>query len=320
MKMAPVVKALKKYNFKIIVVHTQQHYDKYMSKQIIRDLEFPDPDYSLGIMGGSHAYQTGKIMISFEEICLKINPNLVVVAGDVNSTIACALVATKLNIKIAHVESGLRSNDREMPEEINRIATDHISDILFTTEESANLNLQKEGVDQDKIYFVGNSMIDSLIKFLPEAKNRKPWIKYRYEKNNYNIVTMHRPSNVDDEKMLKKLCQMINEISEIAPTIFPIHPRTLNKVEESKIIFSKNVKIVKPLSYIEFLGLMSEAFMIITDSGGIQEETTSLGVKCITIRNNTERPVTTQIGTNYLAGTNPSDVISLYKKIYFKYF
>ncbi len=318
MKISPIVDALKlkiKKQINPIIVHTGQHYDKEMSENILSDLNFPDPDYFLGVGSGSHAVQTANILIEFEKICLKIVPSLVVVAGDVNSTLACAIVASKLKIKIAHVESGLRSFDRGMPEEINRILTDHVSDFLFTSEKSGNVNLKQEGIDSSKIHFVGNCMIDSLLKHIPIAKEMVPWKKYGYFGGDYIIVTLHRPSNVDDYKNLKKIASIINYINEKVSVLFPMHPRTKSNFDRFNIKLSKTINIIAPQPYIEFLGLVSNAKLVLTDSGGIQEETTMLNIPCVTLRDNTERPITVDIGTNIIAGTKKHDVLQIIDKV-----
>ena len=315
MKMAPIIESLKNNSEKVIVVHTGQHYDNNMSQNILDDLEMDDPDYHLGIMQGSHAQQTAKIMINFENICNEILPKLVIVAGDVNSTLACALVAAKLQIKVAHVESGLRSFDMSMPEEINRKATDHISDILFTTEKSANANLKKEGIDDYRVHFVGNCMIDSLLKFIPVAKKLAPWKEYGFLGQDYILVTLHRPSNVDNLDDLAKFINMMNQISKNIGILFPAHPRTKKNINSFGLHLSKSINIIDPLPYIEFLGLLSNARIVLTDSGGIQEETTTLKIPCVTLRNNTERPITVDEGTNILAGTEPDSIIPIINRI-----
>ena len=315
MKMAPVIKELEKDGHNLCIVHTGQHYDDNMSTNILKDLELRNPDYHLGMMNGTHAQQTAKIMIEFEKICITLSPKVVIVAGDVNSTLACAIVASKLHIKVAHVESGLRSFDKRMPEEINRIATDHISDFLFTTEKSGNINLEKEGIHKSKIHFVGNCMIDSLVKYIGHAKKISPWDKYEILENGYALVTMHRPSNVDTKQDLLKYINIINEISKFYTVLFPCHPRTLQNIRRFDLSFDESVKLLEPLSYIEFLGLLSQAKLVMTDSGGIQEETTFLKIPCLTLRDNTERPVTIEIGTNILAGTKSKDILNQVEKI-----
>ena len=315
MKMAPIIESLRNKGEKVIVVHTGQHYDKNMSENILNDLGIDNPDYHLGVMKGTHAEQTASIMINFEQICIKVSPKLVVVAGDVNSTLACALVAAKLQIKVAHVESGLRSFDMSMPEEVNRRATDHISDLLFTTEKSANINLRNEGIEDLKVHFVGNCMIDSLMKFIPISKNMAPWKKYGFSGKDYILVTLHRPSNVDKLDSLAKYIDMLNQIGKDTPIIFPAHPRTKNNIISFNLEISNSVKIIDPLSYIEFLGLLYNSRIVLTDSGGIQEESTSLQIPCVTLRNNTERPITIDEGTNILAGTDPNAIISIVDNI-----
>lgn len=315
MKIAPIIKSLESFGEHVIVVHTGQHYDKNMSDDIIQNLEIKKPDYHLGEMKGSHAKQTANIMLRFEEICKKENPKIVIVAGDVNSTVACALVAVKMHIKIAHIESGLRSFDKFMPEEINRIVTDHISDFLFTTESSANINLKNEGIPNDKIFFVGNCMIDSLLQYIKLAKENEPWKNYGFLGKDYILMTLHRPSNVDHKDKLEDLIDMVSKISEKIQVLFSAHPRTSKNLNEFGIKIPKAVNVIPPQSYIDFLGLAYNAKIVLTDSGGIQEETTVLRVPCVTLRNNTERPVTIDEGTNILAGTNPSKIFSIIKTI-----
>ena len=315
MKMAPVINELNKLNIPSFLVHTGQHYDENMSKIFFEELELPEPDIYLGVGSGLHGEQTGKIMSEFEKICMRYNPKLVIVAGDVNSTLACALAAKKLNIAVAHIESGLRSFDNSMPEEINRILTDRISDLLFTTEVSGNTNLLKEGILKKKIHFVGNCMIDSVSRFIPNAKKKNPWFKYGLKGNDYCLITLHRPSNVDSQDNIKKIVTMLNRMSEEIHILFPLHPRTQNSLKKCAIVLSDKIKLLDPLPYIEFLGLMTKAKLVITDSGGIQEETTHLGIQCITVRNNTERPVTVELGTNHLAGTNSDKVLSIFQQI-----
>tara|TARA_B110000444_G_C18826620_1_gene590705 strand:+ start:72 stop:1163 length:1092 start_codon:yes stop_codon:yes gene_type:complete len=308
MKMSPVIKALDKLKIKQILVHTGQHYDNNMSTNIFKDLNLRNPDIHMDIRSGSHAKQTSKILIKFEEICIKYIPDLVVVAGDVNSTFACALSAKKLNIPIAHVEAGLRSFDMNMPEEINRVLTDKISDLLFVSEESGILNLENEGFNESNIFFVGNCMIDSLKKWLPTAKKINPFIKYNIIDYKYCLITIHRPSNVDDISSLKKIYNMIISISKKIKVVFSVHPRTNARLKEFELFFPENILLIEPLSYIDFISAMSKSKFVLTDSGGIQEETTFLGIPCLTIRENTERPSTIESGTNYLVGTK-EDVI-----------
>jgi UDP-N-acetylglucosamine 2-epimerase (non-hydrolysing) len=308
MKAAPVHKAFQFYRGSVqhLICHTGQHYDEKMSKIFFEELELPQPDYYLGVGSGSHAEQTAKIMIEFEKILLKENPDLVMVYGDVNSTIACSLVSSKYGIKIAHVEAGLRSNDRSMPEEINRIVTDVLSDYCFVSEKSGVDNLLHEGVSNQKIIFVGNVMIDSLVYYLPKTEYSTILSTIGIEKDAYILVTLHRPSNVDSKKNLQEILTTLSNLSTMFPVVFPVHPRTRKNILHYELsgIIAKNVIIQEPLGYIDFLALMKNSRLIITDSGGIQEESTFLKVQCITTRENTERPVTTEIGTNYLVGTN----------------
>ena len=315
MKMAPVISASKDYGLSNYLVHTGQHYDDNMSRVFFEELGLPEPDKFLGVGSGSHASQTAKILIEFEKECLQRKPSLIIVAGDVNSTLACALVAAKLNIPVAHVEAGLRSFDNTMPEEINRILTDRISELLFTSEGSGTKNLLNEGVPKEKIHFVGNCMIDSVTKFIPLAKEMAPWSEYGLNRNDYCLITLHRPSNVDSRKDIVKIVTMLNRMSEKIHIVFPVHPRTQKSIKNCSITLSDNIRLLNPLPYIEFLGLMSNAKLVVTDSGGIQEETTYLNIQCLTIRNNTERPVTVEAGTNHLVGTDPEKVMSVFHRI-----
>ena len=306
MKIAPVVHEMKRRGIDQFLVHTGQHYDRQMSAVFFEELALPTPDIYLNIGSGTHASQTAKIMIAFEKVCLEKKFNLVIVGGDVNSTIACALVAAKLNIPVAHVEAGLRSFDRNMPEEINRILTDHLSEFLFTTEESANLNLRREGLADESIHFVGNCMVDTLLKHVDVALSKCPWQSFDYEAGAYALLTLHRPANVDFEGTLRALLTVINEISQSSPILFPVHPRTSERILKWKIPVAPSVTLCDPLPYLSFLGLMARARFVLTDSGGIQEETTVLKVPCLTLRENTERPITTTIGTNRLVGLDPA--------------
>ena len=315
MKMAPVIEVLNKSDIQHILVHTGQHYDKNMSEVFFDDLNMPVPDIFLGVGSGSHAEITAKLMVKFEKICLKNNPKLVIVAGDVNSTLSCALASKKLNIPVAHVESGLRSFDQQMPEEINRIITDRISDLLFVTEESGLNHLINEGVEKEKIHYVGNCMIDSVKNFFTIAIEQEPWKKYDLIENDYCLITMHRPSNVDSNKNINKLVDMLNSMSEKIKVVFPLHPRTKNSLQNTNIKLCDDILLLDPLPYLKFLGLMSKAKVVVTDSGGIQEETTYLGIQCITVRENTERPVTVDLGTNHLVGTDSSSVLITFNEI-----
>ena len=315
MKMAPVIGALQESDIPNILVHTGQHYDNNMSEVFFKELGISKPDYFLGIGSGTHGEQTAKVLMEFEKICLGEKPDLVIVAGDVNSTLASALAASKLDIPIAHVESGLRSFDSTMPEEINRMLTDRISDLLFVTEECGIKNLKDEGIADDKIHFVGNCMIDSVTKFISIANKMSPWSKYEFCGNDYCLITLHRPSNVDSLKNIENIVLIMNKMSERIKIIFPIHPRTRKSLNNLSIKLSNNIKLIDPLPYIDFLGLLSQARIVLTDSGGIQEETTYLGVQCITIRENTERPVTIELGTNHLVSNNYSMVLSTFNNI-----
>ncbi|MEE9448591.1 MAG: UDP-N-acetylglucosamine 2-epimerase (non-hydrolyzing) [Ignavibacteriaceae bacterium] len=306
MKVAPINKAFQKYQDKIyhLICHTGQHYDEKMSKIFFEDLQLPKPNFYLGVGSGTHAEQTGKVMIEFEKILLKEKPDLVLVVGDVNSTIACSLTAAKLHIKSVHVEAGLRSFDREMPEEVNRILTDSISELLFVTEKSGITNLKNEGVPEEKIFFVGNVMIDNLINHLEQTNHLPTLSEFNVEPDNFVLVTMHRPSNVDSDSQLEKIVHMLNSIAGKRKIVFPIHPRTRKNLESKMLMDSLNDKVflTEPIGYMDFLCLLRNAELIITDSGGIQEESTYLGVQCITTRKTTERPVTVEIGTNHLVG------------------
>ena len=329
MKIAPLIKAIEKTNNKSRhiawkLVHTGQHYDSAMSKVFFDDLEIPEPHIHLGIGSGTHAVQTAKTMIAFEDICLSEAPDIVVVVGDVNSTIACSMVAAKMGIKIAHVEAGLRSYDRTMPEEINRVLTDAISDYLFTSCEDANDNLEKEGIDKNKIFFVGNVMIDTLLAFKKKSEQSVIMQQLGLENSSgrhreFALLTLHRPGNVDNRENFVTLIGALKRASEKLPIIFPVHPRTRKQIETFNMgeYFNfcthatenpNGIICVEPLSYLDFLKLMTHAKLVFTDSGGIQEETTILGVPCITLRENTERPVTITEGTNVLAGTDPEKI------------
>lgn len=299
MKAAPVFRALRDRNCSQTLVHTGQHYDANMSGVFFRQLDMPDPDINLGVGSGSHAQQTAQVMTGMEAVVLERRPDLVMVYGDVNSTVATALACAKLQVAVAHVEAGLRSFDKSMPEEINRIITDQLSDLLFTPSRDGNANLQREGISDSKVHFVGNVMIDSLIDLLPKAlslpKNGFP--------ARYALVTLHRPSNVDDPTMLGQILSALTAVSEKIPVVFPVHPRTRQRIAQSKINAGQLI-LHEPLAYLEFLALQKGATMVLTDSGGIQEETTYLGVPCLTLRSNTERPVTVELGTNTLIGTD----------------
>ncbi|HEX9917409.1 MAG TPA: UDP-N-acetylglucosamine 2-epimerase (non-hydrolyzing) [candidate division Zixibacteria bacterium] len=310
MKIAPLYFELLKcpQQFAPLIVHTGQHYDQKMSGAFFKELGLPEPDLNLEAGSGSHAVQTAKIMIAFEEVLLKHKPDLVVVVGDVNSTLACALVAVKLKIKVAHVEAGLRSFDKGMAEEINRVVTDSISDYLFTTCEDANQNLIREGISLDQIFFVGNVMIDSLLGYYSKISQSSVLERYQLKEKEFCLLTLHRSSNVDEKETFYKIMSAIQQISKETKVIFPVHPRTKKMMEKIHIEHQKLI-ITEPLGYLDFLKLEENAKLVLTDSGGVQEETTFLKVPCLTLRQNTERPVTITSGTNHLVGLDPVAII-----------
>jgi UDP-N-acetylglucosamine 2-epimerase (non-hydrolysing) len=304
MKAAPVIHALAAYpQIKQILVHTGQHYDKNMSDIFFTELGLPQPDINLDVGSGSHAYQTAHIMLRFEEVVNSEKPDYLLIYGDVNSTIAAALVCAKLGVEVGHVEAGLRSFDRTMPEEINRLLTDQISDLLFTPSEDGNRHLEREGIAAEKIHLVGNVMIDTVIRLLTEAEKRDPLTELGLNVSSYALVTLHRPSNVDHNESLASMMTCLIDISRDLPIVFPVHPRTRSKLKDLNIdVTHSRVHLVEPLGYLDFLRLQKTATVVITDSGGIQEETTYLGVPCLTLRENTERPVTVEVGTNQIIG------------------
>lgn len=310
MKIAPIVRALDQRSdvFNHFIVHTGQHYDNEMSGVFFEQLGIPAPAYFLEAGGGSHAQQTAKIMVAFETVCLEAQPDLVLVVGDVNSTLACALVAKKLGIRVAHVEAGLRSGDRRMPEEINRLATDAISDLYFVTEPSGRNNLLAEGKPESSIFFVGHVMIDNLfyeLQKLKEGAAVSDLVKtLAAAQHRYGLVTLHRPSNVDEPARLAGVVVALNRVAEKLPLIFSVHPRTASRIAEIGMDLSPRITLLPPQPYLDFLYLMKDASVVITDSGGLQEETTGLGVPCLTLRENTERPVTIDEGTNTLVRCN----------------
>ena len=310
MKAAPVMRALEQIGgMQQILVHTGQHYDFNMSDVFFRELELRIPDVNLEVGSGSHAEQTSQIIARFEPVVLQHKPDLVVVYGDVNSTVAAALVCAKLMVPVAHVEAGLRSFDRSMPEEINRILTDDLSDWLFTPSEDGNRNLEREGVEAAKIHLVGNVMIDTLVRMLPKALLTLP----KGTPERYALVTMHRPANVDDTSWFPSLLKVMDEIGNRIPVLFPVHPRTRRRIEELGFGSgegSRGLHLLEPAPYLEFLGLQARAQVVITDSGGIQEETSYLGVPCLTVRDNTERPITVDVGTNVLVGRDTTRIRS----------
>jgi UDP-N-acetylglucosamine 2-epimerase (non-hydrolysing) len=315
MKIAPIIRELQKRpeTFDYRLVHTGQHYDKDMSDVFFEQLEIPQPDFHLEVGSGSHAQQTANIMLRYEKVCLEDPPQLVLVVGDVNSTLACAIVAKKLNVAVAHVEAGLRSGDLAMPEEINRIVTDSITDHFFVTEQSGIEHLLAEGKPQERIHFVGHVMIDNLffqlekLKRMPAGELATSDTKRRYP--DYGVVTLHRPSNVDDEPTLRRIAEALTEISARIPLIFPVHPRTRKSLDQFGICLPESVITMGPLPYMDFLNLFRDAKLVLTDSGGVQEETTALGVPCITLRENTERPITVSEGTNVVVGTDKPRIV-----------
>jgi UDP-N-acetylglucosamine 2-epimerase (non-hydrolysing) len=311
MKVAPVLEELRKRarEIEVLLVHTGQHYGQ-MSDTFFGDLNLPQPDVNLGAGSGTHAQQTARIMVAFEELCLEKQPNWAVVVGDVNSTVACAITAKKLGISVAHVEAGLRSYDLSMPEEINRLCTDAISDILFTTDELASENLRREGIAEARIHFVGNTMIDTLLRHIDRARSLP--LPELVTRGQYAVLTLHRPSNVDGATALEGICSAVLDIGRLIPVVFPVHPRTRARLEQFGLLQSLEdhgaIHLLEPLGYLRFLGLVAQSRMVLTDSGGIQEETTVLGIPCITMRPNTERPITCEVGTNILVGTSPDAI------------
>lgn len=314
MKVAPIHRAFQKYdNIEHLLVHTGQHYDKNMSDAFFQDLEMPHPKHFLSVGSGTHAQQTAKVMIEFEKVIELEKPDLVIVVGDVNSTVACSLTAVKLHIPVAHVEAGLRSGDRDMPEEINRIITDSICNFAFVTEESGRLNLLKENYPEENIYFVGNTMIDSQHFALNKLAGNDILNKLGLFSKGYVLSTVHRPSNVDEKEQINDLLDIFELISKRSTVVIPMHPRTRKNIENfglsKKLENIKNTVITEPLGYLDFLNLMKNCDFVMTDSGGIQEETTALGIDCITIRTTTERPSTIELGTNILVQPNKQDII-----------
>lgn len=313
MKVAPVLNALRAHKHVVqTLVHTGQHYDANMSDVFFEQLGIPAPDVNLAVGSGSHARQTAEIMMRLEPVVLEAKPDIVLVYGDVNSTAAAALVCSKLGVRVGHVEAGLRLFDRTMPEEINRLVTDQLSDVLFTPSEDGDINLQREGIPAEKIFRVGNVMIDSLVKLLPVAQRQiRNGLPERYA-----LVTLHRPANVDDSATLKSILQSLLDVNRDLAVVFPAHPRTRQRISEFGLTFglksrlesgltTDQLRLLDPLPYVDFLALQSRAQLVITDSGGIQEETTYLGVPCLTLRENTERPITVSLGTNVLVGRDP---------------
>jgi UDP-N-acetylglucosamine 2-epimerase (non-hydrolysing) len=316
MKVAPIVAAMHRRarEFHALVLHTGQHYDAQMSDAFFRDLDLPEADIHLGVGSAAHAAQTANVMLRFEPVVLRENPDWVIVVGDVNSTLACALVCAKLQVKVAHVEAGLRSRDRTMPEEINRVLTDQIADLLLTPSPDADENLRAEGIPDERIRLVGNVMIDSLYAHLERAKRSNVRERLGVKDRAYAVVTLHRPTNVDDPTVLARIIAALEELSRRLPVVFPVHPRTQKQLAELRLRADSNerapqLQLVEPLGYLDFLRLMSGARLVLTDSGGLQEETTALDIPCLTLRANTERPITITHGTNRLVGTDPAQII-----------
>lgn len=320
MKIAPIIASIKNLqsqgkDIQYRLVHTGQHYDKNMSHSFFEELGIPEPDVNLGCGGGSQAEQAARVMVKFERDLIEHRANLVVVVGDITSTMACSIVAKKLVVKLAHIEAGIRSFDLSMPEEINRIVTDSITDYFFTTSENANANLRKCGIENERIFFVGNTMIDTLLKNIPRLKQPKIWCDIGITPQQYIVITLHRPANVDEEgKLISLINEITNNVNDI-PVIFPVHPRT-SKVLAGLGISAPNLYMIEPLGYLEFNYLVRHAKGVITDSGGITEETTVMGIPCMTLRDNTERPETVAIGTNELIGTNPDAIKPALQKLF----
>lgn len=319
MKIAPIVRVLKNRLSPIEwkIVHTGQHYDYDMSGSFFKELEIPDPDYHLEAGSGTHAQQTAKIMVEFEKVCVAEMPDAVIVVGDVNSTLACSITAKKMGIKVSHVEAGLRSGDWAMPEEVNRVVTDSISDHLFVTEKSGRDNLLQEGKHRENIYFVGHVMVDNLLYIRDNLDEESLCCseagKLKERLGKYAFLTLHRPSNVDVPKTFSGIIDALNEISRDLPIVFPVHPRTRRQLDNNGFRLSDSISLLAPLSFKESLHLWKDALFVLTDSGGLQEETTALGIPCFTIRENTERPVTIEEGTNTLVGSSPGGILAAYR-------
>ena len=316
MKIAPLLRELlARGGFESCLVHTGQHYDPIMSQSFFRDLGIPEPDINLGVGSGPHGEQTAQVLTQVERLLLERRPDAVLVVGDVNSTLAATLAAVKLNIPVAHVEAGLRSGDREMPEEINRLLTDAVATWLFVTEPAAQANLRREGVAEHRIHLVGNVMIDTLLEHLDRARKLDTLQRLGLHSRGYALLTLHRPSNVDDPRQLRQLFDVLEEIHEKVPIVFPVHPRTAAAIQNLFGGEEPALRLVEPLGYLDFLCLMADAKLVLTDSGGIQEETTALGVACLTLRDTTERPITVTEGTNTVVGSDPATIRTETRKI-----
>ena len=316
MKAAPVFSALRRRSPEIdlLLVHTGQHYDAEMSDVFVAELDLPEPDVSLGVGSGSHAEQTARVLLGMEPVLLEHDPDLVVVVGDVNSTLAAALAAAKLGIPIAHVEAGLRSFDDTMPEEHNRRLTDHLSQLLLAHSQSGVENLEREGIELDRVHLVGNTMIDTLLEHVGRARDRAPWLAWGTSPGGYGLVTLHRPALVDDELLLRATVEQLVALSTTMQLIFPVHPRTAERLRGltlDRALAGSNVTVTPPVGYDTFLGLQAEAAFFLTDSGGVQEETSALGVRCYTLRDSTERPVTVELGTNVILGARPDRIAEI---------
>ncbi|HJO23740.1 MAG: UDP-N-acetylglucosamine 2-epimerase (non-hydrolyzing) [Myxococcota bacterium] len=319
MKIAPLIQAYAGLDgAESLLVHTGQHYDANMSDLFFHQLGIPEPDLNLGVGSASHAVQTAQIMTAFEPVVLEQKPDAVLVVGDVNSTIACGLVAVKLGVRLVHVEAGLRSFDREMPEEINRVLTDAISDLLFCTEPAGVANLRDEGISDERVHLVGNVMIDTLLQHRERAESSTVLADLGLTAGAYAVLTLHRPSNVDDPEVLGRLLDVLEVVAADGPVIFPVHPRTRTLLVrfglDARIEAIENVRLLEPVGYLDFLKLMASARVVLTDSGGIQEETTILSVPCITLRENTERPITAELGTNQVVGQDPERILAAYRR------
>ena len=319
MKIAPLMEAYRRHpSLQPLLVHTGQHYDARMSAQFFDELGIPRPDVNLEVGSGSPTWQTAEIMLRFEPVVAEHRPDIVLVVGDVNSTVACALVAVRMGVRVAHVEAGLRSFDRTMPEEINRLLTDAISDLLFVTEPSGLANLKREGIAPEKVHFVGNVMIDTLMRNLERARGRPILADLGLTPRGYAVLTLHRPSNVDDPATLGRLLAALETIGRQMPILFPVHPRTrqsLTRFGLADEAAARGLRLIEPLGYLDFLRLMAEARLVLTDSGGIQEETTILKVPCLTLRENTERPITVEVGCNQLVGTDPARIEAAFRHV-----
>lgn len=312
MKVAPVHRALGELapELELLLVHTGQHYDREMSSVFFDELALPQPDIFLGVGSGTHGAQTAKALVGMERLLLERSSDLVVVAGDVNSTLAAALAASKLQIPVAHIESGLRSFDESMPEEANRRLTDHLSRLLFAHSESGLENLKREGIEPERLHLVGNTMIDSVLQYLPTALAREPWSGLDLEPAGYALVTLHRPALVDDPIILRRTIEGLLLLAETCPILFPVHPRTQARISDARVD-TGSLRVCAPLGYLDFLGLEAKAAFVLTDSGGVQEETSALGIRCFTLRSTTERPVTVELGTNTVLGADPGQMVRI---------